>query len=117
LGGIVLIDSSSNAFTITKSNAGSLNLTQQSAGILQLAMQGVGDIKLLRDASNLGNIDIVNLSTGGNINLLPDGKTTSTKDIEFTDNTHGVVMPSRAGTKKFRIYISADDGTIMSEEV
>lgn len=98
--------------------------------ILNTALNGI----IINDAStsalsilksNAGNINITNTAIGGNINLAPDDEVTTTKDIFFTDISHGVTMKARwtdnthsaPGVKSFRIYVEDDLGTISVEEI
>lgn len=38
-------------------------------------------------------------------------------DLEFTDPEKGIIMKARNGSKKFRLYVVDDDGTLAFEEV
>ena len=106
-----------------------------------------GGIKLRQYASNAGSIEIINFSpsgiwieagssgNGGPITLrsndeniylqayngkliLEAGNFIEAKsDIEFYNNSNGIILKSRTGTKKFRVYINDDTGALLTEEI
>jgi hypothetical protein len=124
-GGIDLNNDTSFGIAIADSSNGNLSLTKGGSGNLALSISN-GLLNLLNSGSGAGcqiNLtvnDVVNGTinlTGGTINLNADVKTLTDKDIEISDTSMGLVMSARGGTKKFRVYISDDLGTITAEEI
>jgi len=117
--GLVLRNGPTNSCFSISSN-GSFEIRDGVTGN-DIMSTGSGDIEIVNAVASTSSIFLkangdIDITAKRNLNLYAS-KIFSDSDIEFNNNVNGIIMKSRIGTKKFRLYISDDNGTLAVEEV